>query len=84
MANFNVPTIRTSGSGPVRQKQPNLIQSIIGVFGGIALILLSPLVMSQAANQHRAKDFGNAELVSASSVTDGYIKFEGAPSYKNS
>ncbi len=83
MANFNVPTIRTSGSGPVRQKQPNLIQSIIGVFGGIALILLSPLVMSQAANQHRAKDFGNAELVSASSVTDGYIKFEGAPSYKN-
>ncbi len=68
--------------GPVRQKKgPNLIQSLFGVLIGIGLILLAPLVMSAAANQHRAKDFNKAPLVESTVATDGYVKFQGSPSY---
>jgi hypothetical protein len=71
--------------GPVRQKkEPNLIQSMLGVLIGIGLILLAPLVMSAAANQHRAKDFNKAPLVDASTITDGYVKFQGVPTYVDS
>jgi len=69
-------------TGPVRKKkEPNLIQSIIGVFVGIGIILFSPLLMWQAESQHTAKEFASANSVEASEAVDGYVTFSGEPSF---
>lgn len=70
------------GTGPVRMKKaPNLIQSIMGVFIGILLVIASPLAMWFAQSQHTAKDFQSAQVVEATSGATGYVTFSGTPEF---
>jgi hypothetical protein len=70
------------GSGPVRiRKQPSLIQSILGIFIGIALVLASPVAMWMAQSQHAYKDFNSATV--AGKNQSGYIRVDGAPFFSN-
>jgi len=70
------------GTGPVRVKKgPNLIQSIVGVFVGILLILASPIVMWQAQSQDSAKEFNTAKEISADAEASGYVVIRGEPEF---
>lgn len=78
------PSNMISNNGPVRvRKQPNLIQSIGGIFFGILLVLGAPLAMWQAQSQHSAKDFQSAVVVTAPGQS-GYVRVQGAPTYAES
>jgi|GEM_PF-1569165 len=71
------------GTGPVRVKKgPGLIESIIGVFVGILLVLASPVAMWMAQSQHSAKDFATAKEISATDEATGYVVFRGEPEFK--
>jgi len=69
-----------TGTGGVRiKKSQTLVGAIAGVFFGILLVLGSPVALWYAENQHTAKDFASATPVEATSGTDGYVTFTGAP-----
>jgi hypothetical protein len=75
----NVPM---QGGGPVRmKKKPGLVQSVFGVFIGIALVLFSPYPMWLAGAQDFAGEYESATRVDATSGDDGYVVFDGAPSF---
>lgn len=62
----------------LRRRSPGIFGSIVGVLIGLVLVVLvSPLLAWSSQTQHRAKDFKSAEVVSAESVTPGYIVVEG-------
>ncbi len=67
-------------TGGVRiKKTQTLLSSIVGVFIGVLLVLGSPVALWYAESQHTAEDFASATPVEASSGTDGYVSFTGAP-----
>ncbi len=76
------PALRATASGATgvrMKKSQTLLGAIAGVFLGIGLVLGSPVVLWYAESQHTAKDFQSATPVEASSATDGYVSFTGAP-----
>lgn len=68
-------------TGPItRKREPTLLERIGGVGLGILAILLSPLAMNAAFNQHAAKDFAGAKEASVQdSSVGGYVWVRGAP-----
>ncbi len=77
---FGMPQPVMGGGGPMRiKKKPGLLQSIVGVFIGILLILGSPIAMWQAGDQHRADDFASAAKFNGGA--NGYMQLRGNPVY---
>lgn len=82
MPSFQTPTSTMAAGGPVRRKrQPTLIESVLGMFVGIALVLGSPVAMWSAASQHTAKDFASGTVVAPASNETGYVIVSGTPKY---
>ncbi len=63
------------------KRAPNILQSIMGAFFGVVLLIASPVAMWMAYEQNRAADFETAIVTQADVSAEGYILVEGAPSY---
>ncbi|MEK7094507.1 MAG: TMEM43 family protein [Patescibacteria group bacterium] len=74
------PGMPANGGIVTRKKEPNLLESVVGVFVGVLLVLGSPIVMWLAESQHTADEFATASVVESSDpAIDGYVSFSGRP-----